>query len=199
MTRVLIAAALAAGVATAAPVPKTAPAPSPKAGATAQLGTAQISGEMIQITQTVDVTSYTAVQVVKQVNGQPVVINKAEPQTRQVTRTMRMPLQGAKATTADNKELSQEELAKRLADPTAVVQVPADFDPEWKKLFADDVIFLQTTGASTGGFGGAVGRPRVILPALPIAPGGGVAPVPVPVPVPKGGIQIEILPAIEKK
>jgi hypothetical protein len=184
MIPTLTVALLAAGVAAAAPVPKAAPAPAPKAGTTLQLATAKMSGETIQVTQMYDQVTYVQVQETIEQNGQQVVVTKAVPQVRQVAQTYQMTLKGTKATTADGKEISEEDLAKKLADTTAVVQVPAGFDAEWKKLFNDDVIFLE-------GPRGAVGRPGIIrggpaiLPVIPPNPGGGVAPLPVPLPIEK--------------
>lgn len=183
MTRTLLAAAVATAVAaaaTAAPVPKTPPAPAPKAGGSLQLATAKMNGELIQITQMYDQTVYTQVTETVEQNGQQVTVTKMVPQTKQVAQTYQMTLKGTKATTADGKEVSEEDLAKKLADTAAVVQVPAGFDPEWKKLFADDVIFLEQSNRVIGRPGGGVIRP-VPLPVNP----GGVAPAPAPLPIEK--------------
>lgn len=176
MTRTLTAVLLAAGVAAAAPVPKSTPAPAPKAGTTLQLATAKLNGEVIQVTMMYD--SFVSKVVVQ--NGQQTVVTE----TVKTPITQQYMLKGTKATAADGKEISEEDLAKRLADATAVVQVPAGFDPEWMKLFADDVIFLEAPR-------GAVGRPGVIRPGgpaiLPVIPAnpGGPAILPVPLPIEK--------------
>lgn len=162
MTRRLFATAVAAlslGVAVAAPVPKTPPPPAPKASATAQLSTAKMNGEYIQITQSVTVTEYISVNEVIEQNGQNVTITKAVPRQRQVESTYQMTVKGTKASTAGGKEISEEDLPKKLGEGVSVVQVPAGFDPEWKKLFADDVIFLEPIGNGPGG--------RAVMPALP--------------------------------
>lgn len=180
MTRTLLAAAVAVAVAaaaTAAPVPKTPPAPAPKAGASVQLASAKLNGEVIQITLTYDQTVSVPVTETVEQNGQQVTVTKLVQQTKQVSYMNQMPLKGTKATTADGKEVSEEDLAKKLADTTAVVQVPTGFDPEWKKLFADDVIFLEPAKNV-----GVIGRPGggIVRPVpLPVNPGG-VAPAPVP-------------------
>lgn len=181
MTRQFLAAAVALGVvgiAAAAPVPKAAPAPAPKAGATLQLATAKMSGEVIQMTLLYDsMVSKVVVQ-----NGRQVVVTETvkTPVTQQIV------LKGTKATTADGKEISEEDLAKKLADPTAVVQVPAGFDPEWKKLFADDVIFLEPARNAGIGRPGVIIRPGgpAVLPVIPVNPGG-VVPLPAPLPIEK--------------
>jgi hypothetical protein len=183
MLRTLTAVLLGAGVAAAAPVPKAPPPPAPKAGTTLQLSTAKMSGENIQITQMYDQVTYVSVQETIEQNGQQVVVTRAVPQVRQVAQTYQMALKGVKASTADGKEISEEDLAKKLADTTAVVQVPANFDPEWKKLFTDDVIFLQPGNAGVVRPGVIRGGPA-ILPAVP--PGGGPVLQPLPVPVPIG-------------
>lgn len=185
MTRRLFATAVAAlsvGVATAAPVPKAPPPPTPKGGATVQLATAKVNGDLIQVTQSVSITQYIAVQEVVVQNGQNVTITKAIPQTQQVQQTYAMSLKGTKASTTDGKEIAEDDLAKKLGDGAAVVQVPAGFDPEWKKLFADDVIFLEPNAA--------------------VLPGGRLAPLPAPVPVAPPGALVPVpavAPAIEKK
>ncbi|MCU0703462.1 MAG: hypothetical protein MUF18_05740 [Fimbriiglobus sp.] len=157
---------VAASVAVAAPVPKTAPAPAPKTGATITLATAKMNGELIQVSQTVNVTRIVQVQEVVKQDGQEVTITKQVPQTQQVQQVVNLPLKGIKASTADGKEISEEDLAKKLGDGAAVVQVPAGFDPEWRKLFADDVLFLESSGVR-----GGVVRPGVgIAPAVPLVP-----------------------------
>ena len=102
-------------------------------------------------------------------------ITKMVTQTRQREFSYQMPLTGLKASTADGKEISGDDLEKKLADPTAVVQVQPGFDPEWKKLFADDVIFLEAGRNVLPGVGGPGGALRPIAPALP---GGGPAALP---------------------
>lgn len=189
--RLLTAAVLCTAAAYAAPVPKAPPPPAPKTSANLQLGTAKMNGELIQITQTVDQISYVMVQEVVDQNGQQVTVTKQVPQTRQVQQVYNMTLKGTKASTADGKEIAEEDLAKKLADSTAVVRCYQAFDPEWKKLFADDVIFLEpnNVGVVRPGFPGGGVRP---LPA-PLPPGGGfgggiiiekdvILPVPAPLP-----------------
>lgn len=189
-------AALSVGVAVAAPVPKAIPAPSPKTSATLTLATAKMNGQFIQVTRTVDVTEYRAVQEVVEQNGQQVTITKTVPTIRQVAQTYQMTVQGTKASTPDGKEISDDDLAKKLSDGAAVVQAPANLDPEWKKLFADDVIFLEPKavarpgGVGIGGGIGVVPGGPAILPAqppvqveiLPVAP---PPPPPPPLPVEK--------------
>jgi hypothetical protein len=180
--RSLAVAALIVGVASAAPVPKAPPPPSPKSGATIQLATAKVNGEAIQISQQVSLMEVVMVPEVVQQNGQQVTVYKQQVVQRQMPQTVQMPLKGTKASTADGKEIAEDDLAKKLGDGAAVVQVPPGFDPEWKKVFADDVIFLEANPAALPG-GGRLAP----LPA-PAFPGGG--PVPVPAVAP---------PAIEKK
>lgn len=171
MTRRLFAAvaALSVGVAVAAPVPKTAPPPAPKTGATVQLATAKVTGEAIVVTHAVN--QMVAVPVTETIvqNGQQVTVTKYVTQTVQSQQTYQMTLKGTKASTADGKEIAADDLAKKLGDGAAVVQVPVGFDPEWRKLFADDVVFLEPAwNGPPGGLlpGGPVARP---LPA-PLPP-----------------------------
>jgi hypothetical protein len=173
MTRRLfasVAAALSVGVAAAAPVPKTAPPPAPKTGATVQLATAKVSGEMIVLTATT--SQMVAVPVTETIvqNGQQITVTKYVTETRHVPVTMQMVLKGTKASTADGKEIAEDDLAKKLGEGGAVVQVPVGFDPEWRKLFADDVVFLEPNlnrGPGGGLLAPPVARP---LPALPPPP-----------------------------
>jgi hypothetical protein len=163
-----VVAALSVGMAVAAPVPKTAPPPAPKTGATVQLSTAKVSGEMIVLTATT--TQMVAVPVAETIvqNGQQVTITKYVTETRHVPVTMQMMLKGTKASTADGTEIGEDDLAKKLGDGAAVVQVPMGFDPEWRKLFADDVVFLEAKNN---------------LPPGAVMPGGLLAqPLPAPLP-----------------
>lgn len=180
MTRILAAALLCAGVAAAAPVPKAPPAPAPKASASLTLATAKVSGQMIQVTSSVTLMEAVVQPEVVNQNGQAVTINKVVTRARQIPQTYQMPLQGIKATTADGKEVGEDELAKKLGDGGPVVQAPANMDPEWKKLFADDVIFLEPPVMS--GPGRFPGGGPAILPALPALPPGQVEIVPLPPP-----------------
>jgi hypothetical protein len=203
MTRRLFAtaaAALSVGVAVAAPVPKAPPAPAPKASATLTLATAKMNGQFIQITSSVTVMETAMQQEVVVQDGQQVTIAKPVIRSRQVQQTYQMTVQGTKATTADGKELSDDDLAKKLGDGAAVVQAPANLDPEWKKLFANDVIFLEPKAVARPGgvgFGGGIG----------VAPGGPVVmPAPALVPiqaVPVQAVPVEIAPPpplpVEKK
>ncbi|MFY7951181.1 MAG: hypothetical protein ACOVT5_01620 [Armatimonadaceae bacterium] len=165
MIRCLTALALTAALATAAPVPKAPPAPAPKTSASLTLATAKVSGQMIQVTQTVSTITYVVVPLVRVVNGQNVTVMTQEPKMQQVTQTYQMALKGIKASTADGKEVGEDDLAKKLGDGGPVVQVPANMDPEWKKLFADDVIFLEPPVMS--GPGRFPNGGQAILPALP--------------------------------
>lgn len=186
------AAFLGGAVAAAAPVPKSPPPPAPKTNATFQLGIAKTNGEMIQLTYSMDQSIATTVAVEKVIDGKNVTVTEVQYQTRTVPVTMNLSAKAVKATTADGKELDSEDLSKALANGAAVVRTYTAFDPEWKKLFTDDVIFLDTTvrANAIGGAGGFV-RPAVIrpLPApLPVAPA--LPPViekfePAPVPVEK--------------
>lgn len=196
MTRRLFAAAaaLSVGVAVAAPVPKTTPAPAPKAPATLTLATAKMNGQFIQITRTMDVPVSVVVQEVIEQNGQQVTVNKVVTQMRQQQQVYQMTVQGTKASTPDGKEISDEDLAKKLGDGAAVVQAPANLDPEWKKLFADDVIFLEPKVVARpggvgigGGIGVVPGGPAV----LPVQPPAVIEVVPLPPPLPP--------PPVEKK
>lgn len=188
----LAAAALSVGVAAAAPVPKTTPAPAPKAPATLTLASAKMNGQFIQITRSVDVTEYISVQEVIEQNGQQVTITKAVPRMKQVQQTYQMTLQGTKASTSDGKEISDDDLAKKLGDGAAVVQAPANLDPEWKKLFADDVIFLEPKVVARpggvgvgGGIGVAPSGPALVpIQAVPVQVIEAVPPPP-PLPVEK--------------
>ena len=116
--KLLAAAALTAAAATAAPVPKAPPPPAPKTSASLQLATAKMSGEFIQITQTVDVMTVSTVTETITQNGQQVTITKAVPKLVQQQQTYSMAAKGMKATTAAGKEISEEDLVKKLADPT---------------------------------------------------------------------------------
>ncbi len=191
LRRLLLSAAFIGGAAAcAAPVPKSPPPPAPKTNATFQLGVAKTNGELIQLTYSTEQTTATTVLVEKVIDGKNVTATQLEYQTRTVPVTMNLNAKSIKATTAGGKELDSEDLSKALANGAAVVRTYTAFDPEWKKLFADDVIFLDTTvkAIGVGGAGGVI-RPAVIrplpapLPAAPVLPPViekfDVAPVPV--------------------
>jgi hypothetical protein len=171
MTRFLFTVLFASStVAVAAPVPKAPPPPNPKSPALLSLATAKVNGQHLQITDAVQMTTY--VQTVKMVNGQQVV--EATPTIQVRTQTYQMALTSTKATTADGKELDADALTKKLGDGGAVVRCLQTIDPEWRKLFADDVIFLEPHPTVT-----AIGRGPIALPAVQVAPAV-IRPLPAP-------------------
>ena len=157
MIRALFVAASVGGLAVAAPVPKTAPAPAPQTPANLTLGTAALNNGMMRITYTAPPFASAA-----RVNL-----------PRQLTTSVQ--LESVKVTTADGKELTGDDLAKKLAESSAVARSTTAIDPEWKKFFADDVLFVEPSGKPAVGVGvgvggGAVIRPLPIRPALPRLP-----------------------------
>lgn len=188
MLRALIVAGLVGGVAVAAPVPKAPPTPSPKSPAAFLLGTAVVldqkgRGPVLRF-------SYTRESVASSVD--PAVGVPARPPRPVNTSYM---LDGVKVTTADGKELTGDDLTKKLAEPVAAVRSATAFDAEWRKLFADDVLFVELVRPD----GGGVVRPVPGGGANPFNPGGGVVrPLPIRPPLPP----IEELPVekpVEKK
>jgi hypothetical protein len=140
------AAVLAVGaLAAAAPVPKLPAQPAPKAAASATLCVAKsVGGGQIEVQSVQQVTrAVPFVETIEQ-NGQQVNITRMNYVTESVPVTTRMNLTTSKITAADGKDVSADDAAKRLGDGGAVVQVQGAFDPEWRKLFADDVLFLET-------------------------------------------------------
>ncbi len=185
MTRVLLAALVAAGGAAAAPVPKAPPPPNPKAGATFQLSAAKSVGNgQLELSSTVTVMRTVAVTENRAVGGQQVQVTFMKQVPEQVAMTTRVVLTGVTATTADGKELDEDALAKRLGDGGAVVQVPAGFDPEWRKVFSDDVVFLELKATAGVPRAGRV-APAVLRPALIPPPALPPPPPPPPPPVEK--------------
>lgn len=172
MTRAILstAAALAAGVlATAAPVPKLPPPPAPKTAATVNLCVAKVvDGGQLEVSSTQTVQKAITVSVEVERNGQKVTEQRVEYVTESVPVTYRMVIANTRCTTADGKEVAADDLAKRLGDGGPVVQVYQAMDPEWKKLFADDVIFLDQSVALPRA--GVVGRPAMIRPLPAVAP-----------------------------
>jgi hypothetical protein len=79
-------------------------------------------------------------------------------------------LDGVKVTTGDGKELTGDDLTKKLAEPVAAVRSATPFDAEWRKLFADDVLFVELVRPLGGGVinppGGGVVRPLPIRPGI---------------------------------
>jgi hypothetical protein len=187
--RTVVAVAVLTAAALAAPVPKGPTPPAPKSGATVTLATAKLNGEMIQVSQYASVMEVVMVPEVVQQGGEKVTVYRQQFVTKQVPVTTQMTLKGTKVTTADGKELEGDDLAKKFGDGAAVVQVPPGFDPEWRKLFADDVLFLEPSGVR-GGFGGV----PAVLPAVPPP---AIAPLPAPAVVP--AIPVAPPPPVEKK
>lgn len=171
MFRVLMAAGLAGAVAVAAPVPKAPPVPAPKSQASFVLGTASVAdqkggGTVLKFSY--EIQPSVASSVDPAIGGRP-----RPPRLSTVQYT----LEGVKVTTADGKELTGDDLTKKLAEPVAAVRSTTAFDPEWRKLFADDVLFVELVRPAGGGVigpnpgGGVIRplpiRPGVIRPALP--------------------------------
>lgn len=169
MLRVLTAAALAGGVAVAAPVPKAPPVPSPKSQAAFVLGTAAVldqkgNGPVLKFSYEIQPA---ASSVDPAIGGRP-----RPPRVSTVQYT----LEGVKVTTADGKELTGDDLTKKLSEPVAAVRSATAFDAEWRKLFADDVVFVELVRPVGGGVigpnpGGGVVRPLPIRPGIrPVLP-----------------------------
>lgn len=164
MFRALLLTAGVASAAVAAPVPKATPAPTPKTPANLTLGTATLDGTRVKITY----------------DAPPAAIDplsSAPPRVgRPLTRTTSVLLASVKVTKADGTELTGDDLTKRLGESPAVARSVTAIDPEWKKLFADDVLFIEPNGKAAnpfapGGPGGAVIRP------LPVRRGAVLPPV----------------------
>ena len=204
--RSVVAVGLLTAAALAAPVPKGPPPPAPKSGTTVTLATAKLNGETIQVSQSVSVTEVVMVPEVVQQGGEQVTIYKQQFAMRQVPVTTQMMVKGTKVTTADGKEVAADDLAKKFGDGAAVVTVQPGFDPEWRKLFADDVLFLEPTNARGGGFGpGFPGGGPVILPVAPPPPPPGGVPPPAIAPLPAQAVPLPAVvpppppPPVEKK
>ncbi len=174
MLRLLLAATLAGSVAVAAPVPKAPPGPDPKASANFTLGTGVIADNPR--------TGVKALRFTYEMPGlvasDPLIGGVGRP-PRPLTTSLQ--LTAIKVTTADGKELTGEDLEKKLAEAVPMVRSTVAFDAEWKKLFADDVLFLESVRPAVGGGGvinplpgGGVVRPLPglirPLPALPVDP-----------------------------
>lgn len=150
MFRAFVLAVSVGGLAVAAPVPKTPPAPAPKTPANFILGTAVVedspgAGKMLKF-------SYPRPAIASSVNLPPAALKPL---------TTSMQLAAVKVTTADGKELTGDDLEKALSGVVPAVRSTVAFDPEWKKLFADDVVFIETVRVGVN----------------PVAPGGAIAPV----------------------
>ena len=183
----LTAAVVGAGVAAvAAPVPKGPPPPSPQASASFTLGTAVLdnaakAGPRIKLEYAADGVASTLPVVKPGVGGGAVGV-----------RRQFITLAAVKVTTADGKELTGDDLTKKLSQPVAAVRSTAAFDAEWKKLFADDVLFIEPNPQPAPG-GGAVN---------PVLPGGVIRPLPggrIVRPVIRPGVLPVEEPPVEKK
>jgi hypothetical protein len=158
----------------AAPLPKVAPAPAPKTSAEAIIGTLKLEANgmmsfhysgfrqkavLAQETLTVLVDGK---EVTSTVN-----ITKLVPEPSQLR--MNLPAKSNRITDVKGEAVPEDDLKKKLEGEVTVVRVMSQMDPEWRKFFADDVLFIE------------VGN-------LPVARGvagpGGALPVPPPIPLP---------------
>ena len=96
-------------------------------------------------------------------------------------------LTSIKVTTTDGKELTGDDLTKKLGESPAVARSTTVIDPEWKKLFADDILFIEPNGNAAGGF--APAGPGV----NPLNPGGVIRPLPI-----RPAIGRAVLPPVEE-
>ena len=130
--------------AVAAPVPKTSP-PNPKSAAAATL--VVLKGEpgplAVSMPNIVYVTKTGTRTVEVDGRQQAVQYTYQEPVT--VMTTIAVDTSKGKVTTADGKELSADDLRAKLKAGMPAVLLPAGqaFDPEWRKLFADGVVFVE--------------------------------------------------------
>lgn len=160
----------AGGVAVAAPVPKVDPGPAPKASAAFVLGTA-----VLDPTAATPRLKFTAPNPLAAAGALGLAEDDPLVRPRATERTSNITLTRVKVTTADGTELTGDDLSKRFGTPTAVVRSTVAFDPEWKKLFADDMLFLEPSGQAA-----VPGRnpfaPGVVNPLPAVRPGGRIVP-----------------------
>ncbi len=141
--RVLIATSLAVGGAVAAPVPKGPPPPNPKTGVMLDMAVAKSLGDgMLEVRGFRVITEYVPVTETLTVGGHRVQSTRLDSKIKQERMTYRVRAEWLKATTVDGKELDADVLAKKLGDGGPVVRAETGYDPEWRKVFADDVVFL---------------------------------------------------------
>jgi hypothetical protein len=166
MFRALLLTAGVASVAVAAPVPKATPAPAPKTPANLTLGTATLDGTRVKIAYEMP-------------PGAIDPLSSAPPRVgRPTLRTTSVLLASVKVTTADGKELTGDDLTKKLGESPAVARSTTALDPEWKKLFADDILFIEPNGkAAVGGLAPAAPGGGAIIRPLPIRRGAVLPPV----------------------
>lgn len=123
---------------------KIAPQLSPKQGVTFFLEQGRMKGAAVEV---VSVPVYYALTPVKETvvrDGKTVeVTTMVDKQQRGRPSPSQIQLKNATVTTADGKQLTGDELAKKLAEPVMMVRLPRRADPEWRKLFSDDVFFLE--------------------------------------------------------
>lgn len=180
MLRALLLAACVGGFAVAAPVPKAASAPTPKTPATLTLGTATLDGTRVKITYDAPPPAVDPLSSVPPRVGRPTL------------RTTSVLLTSIKVTTAEGKELTGDDLAKKLGESPAVARSTTVIDPEWKKLFADDILFIEPNGKAANPFG------PVGPGANPLNPGGVIRPLPIRPAIGRGVPPVEE-PPVEKK
>ena len=149
----------------AAPLPKLPPPPSPKTTAEAILGTLRLdaNGYMSFVyigSQNKAVIAQELVTAI--VDGKPVVttVNITKIIVEPAEIKMLVHPKAARATDVKGEVVSEDDLKTRLAKDITVVRLSMPLDPEWRKFFADDVLFLEYAN---------VGLPRPGLVALPPA------------------------------
>lgn len=141
--------------------------------------TAKLVRNLVQVQETVNVSVAKAVPVTVTTieDGKEITVTRQEIvfETIQQQTVRNYSLKGLKA--SDGKgEIAEDDLKKKLEDGASVVISNGPLEKAWKKMFAEDVIFLETAGRMGGVRPGVRPLPAPINPGaggpaiLPIAP-----------------------------
>ena len=167
-------------LAVAAPLPKTPPSPNPKTTAEAILGTIKQEANGSLMFHYMGIRSRASVVqevVTNIVDGKEVTstvnVTRVTPEPYQIKLTLNV--KTSRVTDTKGEVISEDDLKKRIEKDLTVVRLVAPIDAEWRKFFADDVLFLEPSTISIPRAG--VIAPLQIRPAIPLAP-----PIPPPAP-----------------
>ena len=154
----------------AAPLPKLPPPPSPKTTAEAILGTLRLDANGYMSFVYIGSQNKAVIaqeQITTLVDGKPVVttVNITKIIVEPAEIKMLVHPKAARATDVKGEVVSEDDLKTRLAKDITVVRLSTPLDPEWRKFFADDVLFLEANG---GGMPRPVLAPVAPLPAPPL-------------------------------
>ena len=137
-------------LAVAAPLPKLTPAPTPKGGSDISIGILTLEDNTIVFKRDFLPSRVTMVQKVETelVDGKETVVTKPVVETTYTQDTIKqiIDFRSNRVTTTKGEVIAEEDLRKLLTAEITAVMIPSNADPEWRKFFTDDVLFIEIAG-----------------------------------------------------